>query len=57
MIEADIGLEMVVNCGTFDPIKNGIDMRLPLVRRFELPKGDQVLGVRHGRVSDQIFIR
>ena len=24
MIQTDIGLEMVVNCGTFDSIKNGL---------------------------------
>ena len=57
MIQTDIGLEMVVNCGTFDSIKNGIDMCLPLVRRFEFPKGNQIWGVRHGRESVEIFIR
>jgi hypothetical protein len=32
-------------------------MCLPLVRRFEFPKGNQIWGVRHGRESVEIFIR
>ena len=49
IIQTDIGLEMVVNCGTFDSIKNGIDVCLPLVRWFKFPKGYQIWGLRHGR--------
>jgi hypothetical protein len=31
MVEANIGLEMVMNFRPLDPIKNGINMSLPLV--------------------------
>lgn len=44
MVQTDISLEMVVDSRPQHSIKNGIDMGLPLIRGFEIPKGQEVLG-------------
>ena len=44
MVQAHVGLKMVVNLRSLDSIKNGIDMGLPKIGRFEIPKRNQVLG-------------
>jgi hypothetical protein len=36
VIPADVSLEVMVDCGTLDPVENGIDVRLPLIRGFEI---------------------
>ena len=38
MVQTDIGLEMVMDFRAQHSIKNGIDMGLPLIRGFEIPK-------------------
>ena len=47
VIAADVGLEVMVDCGTLDPVENGIDVRLPLVGGFEIAKR-QKLRIRTG---------
>ena len=44
MVQAHIGLKMVMNLRSLDSIENGIDMGLPKIGRFEIPKRYQVLG-------------
>ena len=44
IVQTHIGLEVVVNEGSLDSIENGIDMSLPKVGRFKIPKRSYILG-------------
>ena len=42
VIATGVSLEMVVDSGTLDPVENGVDVRLPLVRGFEIAEGQKL---------------
>jgi len=32
----------MMDCGTLDPVENGVDVRLPLIRGFEIAEGQKL---------------